>query len=88
MSQLVRTNQSSITIPRKELKPGLYIFELSCSFQGVSATTTNLVYVNVTRPQIKVTIEGGSGKTVPWDKELTLIAKGIDPVEGITLCTL
>lgn len=79
----IRTNQSSLTIPRNALKPGLYIFQLSCAFPAMEASTKYIVYLKIQRPPLVVIIAGGNARSVAWNKPFTLDASVTkDPVTG------
>ncbi len=63
------------------MPPALYIFELSAKFND--ATSQHIVYVRIKRPPLIVEIEGGSARSIAWNKKFTLNAnKSVDPLTG------
>lgn len=77
----IRTNGSSLTIPRKTILPGLYIFQLSVSLPDLEASTKYYSYLTIQRPPLIVLIKGGSGRSVPWNEPFTLDASSTtDPL--------
>ena len=65
------------------LYPALYIFQLNAKFQDINATSQHIVYVKIKRPPLIVEIEGGSGRSVPWNKKFSVNANiSKDPLSG------
>ena len=63
------------------MAPALYIFQLNAEFEG--GTSQNIRYVRIKRPPLIVEIEGGSARSIPWNKEFVLNAsKSVDPLTG------
>ena len=63
--------------------PALYIFQLNAKFQDMKATSQHIVYVKIKRPPLIVEIEGGSGRSVPWNKKFSVNANlSKDPLKG------
>ena len=78
-------NKSSLLIARKALDPGLYQFQLEAKFKDEKkkARSQEIVYVKFKRPPLVVTIEGGSARSVMWNKAFYLNAKdSMDPFKG------
>ena len=63
------------------MTPALYIFQLNAKFDG--GTSQHIVYVKIKRPPLIVDIEGGSARSIAWNREFSLDAsKSLDPVTG------
>lgn len=81
----IRTNQSSLSIPRKTILPGLYIFQLSVSLPDLEASAKYYAYLKIQRPPLIVLIKGGSARSVPWNERFILDARStIDPLWPLT----
>ena len=77
------TNQPTLYIPKKSLKPGLYMFQLSCRFPSKSAKSQHIVFIQIQRPELVVVIRGGNARSIAWNRPFTLNASdSMDPSVG------
>lgn len=65
------------------MPPRLYIFQLNATLQDKDLSSQHIVYVRIKRPPLIVGIEGGSARSVQWNKKFILNADiTMDPLTG------
>lgn len=77
---------SSITIPKRTLSVGIYVAQLTISLDGVGLTNSDRVFFQIVQDNLKVFLEGGTSRKLPWSKDVKLDAsESFDPNEEKSL---